>query len=208
MKQISAKLFGCLLSIALLIPAVSQANNTVFELVNRSSESIFTVNISPVDASGWGPDLLGKEVIMPGSKRIFNPGGASGCVFDVRVVYKSEREEERRSVNLCETEQLAFNGSGATNASRSSGGGGGAAPGQGAFYDGTQPLRCGSTVNCRSQAETVQRMQTRWVAFSRSTHYGSTCLEAIGRIRSMHPAAYGDGNPGWVQPQLDICNLR
>lgn len=207
MKQTSTRVFNCLMTVALLVPAVSQANNTIFELVNRSAESIFTVNISPTEASGWGPDLLGKEVIMPGSKKIFNPGAANGCMFDVRVVYKSEREEERRSVNLCETEQLAFNGSGATNASRPSGGGS-AAPSQAAFYDGTQPLRCGSTVNCRSQAETVQRMQTRWVAFSRSTHFGSTCLEAIGRMRSMHPAAYGDGNPGWVQPQLDVCNLR
>jgi hypothetical protein len=207
MKHFSTAAGSWLFSLTLLIPAVSQANNTIFELVNRSAESIFTVNISPTDASGWGPDLLGKEVIMPGSKKIFNPGAANGCIFDVRVVYKSEREEERRSVNLCETEQLAFNGSGAANASRPSGGGG-AAPSQGAFYDGSQPLRCGSTVNCRSQAETVQRMQTRWVAFSRSTHYGSTCLEAIGRMRSMHPAAYGDGNPGWVQPQLDVCNLR
>jgi hypothetical protein len=51
-------------------------------------------------------------------------------------------------------------------------------------------------------------MQMRWAVFSRSTSYSTVCLEAIQRIKTMHPASYGDGNPGWVQPQMDICNLR
>ena len=69
----------------------------------------------------------------------------------------------------------------------------------------------GSSKGClfdSSQAETVQSMQLRWVAFSRSAHYGSTCLDTIGRMRSMHPAASGNGDPGWVQPQRNVCNLR
>ena len=195
-----------LLTLVLLAPTLSLANNTAFELVNRSPEPIYTVNISPVDATGWGHDYLGKEVLMPGNRRAFDPGAARGCFFDVRVVYKSKREEERRNLDLCEASQVSFDGSGAANSQRSSGGS--SEPVQPAFYDGTQPLRCGSTVNCRSQSETVQRMQIRWAAFSRSTHFGSVCLEAIGLIRTMHPAAYGDGNPGFVQPQLDICNMR
>jgi hypothetical protein len=207
MTKISAKLSGWLFPLALLTPAASQANDTSFELVNRSSESILKVNISPIDATGWGPDLLGKDVILSGSKQLFNPGSSNGCLFDVRVVYQSNREEERRSVNLCETEALAFNGSGASNAARPSGGSSPPAT-QGTSYDGTQPLRCGTTVNCRSQAETVQRMQLRWVAFSRATHYGSTCLDAISRMRTIHPTVYGNGDPGWVQPQLDVCNLK
>lgn len=207
MTKISAKLSGWLLSLSMLVSATAQANDTSFELVNRSSESIFTVNISPVDATGWGPDLLGKDVILSGKKQFFNPGSSKGCLFDVRVVYEGKREEEQRSVNLCQTETLTFNGGGASNPSRPPAGGAAVAP-QAASYDGSQPLRCGTIVNCRSQAETVQSMQLRWVAFSRNTHYGSTCLEAIGRMRSMHPAAYGNGDPGWVQPQLDVCNLR
>ncbi len=207
MTKISTKLSGWLFSCAMLVSTAAQANDTSFELLNRSSEPILTVNISPVDASGWGPDLLGKEVILSGRKQFFNPGSSKGCLYDVRVVYQGNREEEQRSVNLCETETLSFNGSGATNPSRSSAGGGATAP-QAASYDGTQPLRCGTTVNCRSQAETVQSMQLRWGAFSRGTHYGSTCLDAIRRIRTMHPAAYGSGDPGWVQPQMEICNMR
>lgn len=75
-------------------------------------------------------------------------------------------------------------------------------------YDGTGPLRCGQTVNCSNQAEVVRKMQIRWSKVSRTTHYGSMCLDAISTIRKMHPAAYGNGNPGFVQPQLDVCNLK
>jgi hypothetical protein len=75
-------------------------------------------------------------------------------------------------------------------------------------YDGMAPLRCGGNVNCSIQSEVVQKMQIRWSKVSRTTHYGSVCLDAIKTIRTMHPAAYGNGNPGFVQPQLDVCNLK
>jgi hypothetical protein len=54
----------------------------------------------------------------------------------------------------------------------------------------------------------VKKMQARWFKVSRATHYGGACLEAINTIRTMHPAAYGNGNPGFVQPQMDVCNLK
>jgi hypothetical protein len=27
-------------------------------------------------------------------------------------------------------------------------------------------------------------------------------------MRAIHPTVYGNGDPGWVQPQLDVCNLK
>jgi hypothetical protein len=75
-------------------------------------------------------------------------------------------------------------------------------------YDGSAPLRCGQNVNCSTQSEVVKKMQARWFKVSRATHYGGACLEAINTIRTMHPAAYGNGNPGFVQPQMDVCNLK
>jgi uncharacterized protein len=75
-------------------------------------------------------------------------------------------------------------------------------------YDGLQPLKCGATVNCESQAEVVRKMQQRWNAFSKKTYYGDQCLTAIGRVRDWSPVVYGGGNPGFVQPQLDICNSK
>jgi len=79
---------------------------------------------------------------------------------------------------------------------------------QSQVYDGTQPLKCGSTVNCDSQSEVVRKMQQRWYAFSKDTPYGKYCLTAIERVRGWSPAVYGSGNPNFVQPQIDSCNTK
>lgn len=75
-------------------------------------------------------------------------------------------------------------------------------------YDGSQPLKCGSNVNCDSQSEVVRKMQQRWYAFSKDTPHGKYCLNAIERVRGWSPAVYGSGNPNFVQPQIDSCNIK
>lgn len=186
-----------------------QAIDTRFTLVNKSGESIFKIFISPLQSTGWGKDILGDQVLLNGYEQTFNAGSNRGCSFDVRVEYQSLRVEEKRNLNLCQLDRVNFDGRAATaptaqsNQNRSP-----PAPRPAAIYDGTSPLQCGGNVNCRIQSEVVQKMQMRWGAFSRSTHYGSACLKAIQTIKTMHPAAYGDGNPGFVQPQMDVCNLR
>lgn len=188
------------------------ALDTRFTLVNRSTEPVFQLFISPIQSNGWGQDVLGQNVLLPGYEQTFNPGGNRGCSFDVRVKYKSNRAEEKRNLNLCQLERVVFDGRSAVQTAAPSSPRPSTAPmpsrQPSSSYNGSTPLRCGSTVNCRSQAEVVQKMQIRWGSFSRSTHYSSACLDAIRRIRTMHPAAYGDGNPGFVQPQMDVCNLR
>lgn len=190
-------------------PAPTNTISTRFILVNQSTEPVFKVFISPLQSTGWGTDILGEEVLMPGYEQPFDAGAARGCSYDVRVEYRSKRAEEKRSLNLCQLDRIIFNGSTAVQpASQSNQNAAPAAPRPSASYDGTAPLRCGGNVNCRTQAEVVQKMQMRWGAFSRSTHYGSACLKAIETIRSMHPAVYGDGSAGFVQPQMDVCSLR
>lgn len=102
------------------LPQTSFANNTAFILVNKSSEPIYEVNISSVQSKGWGKDLLGQNVITSGSERSFDMGSSSGCIFDIRVRFKSKKEEERRGVDLCSTERLAFSGLEAKNLSERS----------------------------------------------------------------------------------------
>jgi hypothetical protein len=202
--------------VALALAATSSSAfpmNTEFSLVNQSTDFIFEVYISSVHATNWGSDQLGDEVLGPGRQKTFNPGSSQGCFYDIRVVYEGGREEEVRRRNLCELSEVSFSGSNASKPSGSSRGGSNVPPPvsqrpSSTFYDGAEPLRCGLNVTCRNQSEVVQRMQMRWAAFSRLTPFSTTCLEAIQRIKSMHPASYGDGNPGWVQPQMDICNLR
>jgi hypothetical protein len=189
-------------------PAPTNTISTRFILVNRSSEPVFKLFISPLQSTGWGTDILGEEVLMPGYEQPFNPGSARGCTYDVRVEYRSKRIEEKRNLNLCQLDRIIFDGSASKQPAAQSNQNTAPAAPRPSSYDGTTPLRCGTNVNCRIQAEVVQKMQMRWGAFSRSTHYGSACLQAIQTIRSMHPAVYGDGSAGFVQPQMDVCSLR
>ena len=191
-------------------PTSTNTISTRFILVNKSTEPIFKVFISPLQSTGWGQDILGDEVLIPGYEQPFNAGTARGCSYDVRVQYRSKRVEEKRNLNLCQLDRVNFDGRSAVQPAPQSNQNTAPAPAPrpAASYDGSTPLRCGSNVNCRIQAEVVQKMQMRWGAFSRSTHYGSACLKAIQTIRSMHPAVYGDGSAGFVQPQMDVCSLR
>jgi len=202
------------------VGAAPQANpviDTNFKLVNSSAESIFEFYISPLKSTGWGKDILGEDILMPGYEQPFTAGSSNGCQFDLKVVYKNKRIEEKRNLNLCQLERVVFDGRSSTAPTAQANPAPASAPRptpapatapRPATYDGTTPLRCGTNVNCSIQAEVVQKMQARWATFSRSTHYSSMCLEAVQRIRSMHPAAYGNGSPNFVQPQMDVCNLR
>jgi hypothetical protein len=199
------------------VGASSQASaviDTNFKLVNSSAEPIFEFYISPLKSTGWGKDILGDDVLMPGYEQPFTAGNSNGCQFDLKVVYRNKRIEEKRNLNLCQLDRVDFDGRSSTAPTAQNNPAPASAPRPApaaprpAAYDGTTPLRCGTNVNCSNQAEVVQKMQARWAVFSRSTHYSSTCLEAVQRMRTMHPAAYGSGSPGFVQPQMDICNLR
>jgi len=105
-------IFTYCLTIAIAINSPVYANSTIFEIFNGASESIFEVYISSVEAKNWGKDRLGENVIGSGDTHTFDPGTREGCFYDIRVVYKSKKEEERRRLNLCELSRVAFNGSG------------------------------------------------------------------------------------------------
>lgn len=116
MKYFSSLSKACrtafIFSFASLFNLPIHANSTVFEIFNGASESIFEVYISSVEAKNWGKDRLGENIIGSGDSRTFDPGTREGCFYDLRVVYKSKKEEERRRLNLCELSRVAFNGSG------------------------------------------------------------------------------------------------
>ena len=88
------------------------SSNADFDLVNKAGESILFLYVSPVSATSWGQDKLGEGVtVTPGNKlRIRLPQGDE-CKYDVRIVYKERRFEERTNQNLCELSEIAFNGS-------------------------------------------------------------------------------------------------
>lgn len=193
------------------VPVVVFARNE-FVVVNETTQSINKIFISSSESDDWGKDLLGPNALPNGYQKDYTLGANGGCVYDIKVQYAQGWIEEKYKLNLCQLDRVVFNGDNAKRAQASSGSGSSGSSGSSrsgsASYDGSEPLRCGRNVNCSSQAEVVRKMRARWVNFSSNTHFSSACLDAIGRMRSMHPAAWGDGHPGWVQPQMDVCNMR
>jgi len=92
----------------------SQPLDTNFELVNGSSQTIFSVYISSTAEKNWGRDRLGfAGTIATSNKRNFGPDAAGGCIFDIRVRYENKTVEDLRAVDLCQRKQVIFTGSGA-----------------------------------------------------------------------------------------------
>ena len=74
-----------------------------------------------------------------------------------------------------------------------------------AEYNGTTDLVCGRTVDCNNQVDVVNKMQVRWSSFSKNTHYSKICLEAISRVRNIHPSVWGADIAG---NQIAVCNMK
>ena len=92
--------------------AIAQ-NDPSFNLVNRSQAEIHNIYVSSTQETNWGRDLLGDRTLTTGQQFKVEPPRDRGCVFDVRVVYQGGRFEERRNQNLCQVDQIAFDGSAA-----------------------------------------------------------------------------------------------
>lgn len=135
-------------------PAAAQ-NDPTIDIVNSGTVPIFEVFISPSSATGWGRDLLGDDVIMPGARQRIRPAG-NECVFDVRIVYEGGRSEERRRQNLCQMTELAFRG-----------------PGQQGGQQGAQQAR---------PAQPAQRAETGDPSFALVNRSGRTINEAFASL--------------------------
>ena len=100
------RIVACLL----LWPAMALADtaNPSFYLVNRSRQAINQVYVSPAAAAGWGRDLLGDDTIGAGANAPIRLRADGNCMFDLRIVYEDGRSEERRGVNTCAVDDIAF----------------------------------------------------------------------------------------------------
>lgn len=88
-------------------PAAVAQGNPSFALVNDGSRAIRELYASPTSSNDWGEDRLGRDTVPPGGRATIRlPEGA--CAYDLRVVWANGRAEERRDINLCETDELSF----------------------------------------------------------------------------------------------------
>ncbi len=84
-----------------------QEGNPSFNLVDRGRLPIVELYATPADTDRWGRDRLRRSVLLPG--QVFPvrlPAGT--CLYDLRVVYADGRPEERRGLDTCRVDALAF----------------------------------------------------------------------------------------------------
>ncbi|MGA9379267.1 MAG: hypothetical protein WBV73_10905 [Phormidium sp.] len=99
-----------------LNPKVALADQRDFNLINDSKLTINEVYVSTINTDQWEEDVLGQETLDSGKSTeiTFSRGAAGTCVYDIKVVTTQSQEVERRNVNLCETNDVIFNGSSLT----------------------------------------------------------------------------------------------
>ena len=80
-----------------------------FTVTNNTGHVIVTLNVSPSTSNRWGPDILGREVLANGEQaEVTFDRDEDQCVWDIRVTYDDETENDLRGVNLCETTEVEF----------------------------------------------------------------------------------------------------
>lgn len=160
-----------ILALALLAAAVAaapaQAQNRFF-LVNNSPETIQEAYVSSSRVTNWGPDILGANV-LPSGNRVWVTPTFGDCVLDVRIVYAGGRSEERRGLNACAINTIAFGGGSGAGAVI------GAGPGAGAVIGGA-PVAGNPSFNFVNQSGAVIR--EIYVSSSRISNWGGDRLGA------------------------------
>jgi len=103
-------LFLPLISLNAKVVLADQRN---FNLINDSKVIINAVYVSTVSTDDWEEDVLGRDTLGLGESTAvtFSRGAAGTCVYDIKVVTEQNQAVERRNVNLCETNDVIFNGS-------------------------------------------------------------------------------------------------
>jgi hypothetical protein len=104
------RLVLALLVLLSALPAAAQAPNPSFTLSNRAGLAIHEIYATPAGVDRWGRDRLGANLVPPGGAFPVRLPADGSCLYDIRVVYADGRPEERRRINTCEIETMAFPG--------------------------------------------------------------------------------------------------
>jgi hypothetical protein len=95
--------------------ALTGVSNPSFNLVNRAGVPIKELYFTPAGDATWGRNRLTAPIPAGGSyaarRRV-----DGNCIFDVRVVFADGRIEDRRGLNTCNIDDVAFGGGGAATA--------------------------------------------------------------------------------------------
>jgi hypothetical protein len=84
--------------------------DTRFQVVNRSSRTVLTLQYSHSSLANWGVDQLGQNVLPPG--RVFNARAANAGNYDFRITYAGGGARELRNVNICRASRIVVTNGG------------------------------------------------------------------------------------------------
>ena len=96
------------------------AQNSSFNLVNRSPQAIRELFVTSAGNANWGQNRLdGKSgnptAIAAGASYAVRRKLDTNCVFDIRAVFADGKAEERKALNTCAIEDVAIGAAPASN---------------------------------------------------------------------------------------------
>lgn len=95
------------LSLFAALPAHAQQNPS-FNLINRGGVPIRQLFFTPAGDANWGRNRLEGREIPAGSNYAARRRLDGNCIFDIRVVFADGRTEDRRNIDTCRIEDIAF----------------------------------------------------------------------------------------------------
>jgi hypothetical protein len=89
--------------------SAAHAADQDFTLVNETGYTIEQVYVSPIKASDWEEDILGRDVLSDGENVLIQfPKRENVCRWDLKVVYDDGEEATWSDFNLCEVSRITI----------------------------------------------------------------------------------------------------
>jgi len=185
------------------------AGEMLFNVLNKSKQSINGVFISAPEDEGWGKNQAA-TTLSPDMALVVGRSD-SKCIQDVRVTYQNITEEILSMVDLCKLKQhdvlgevLTFNGKTAKPIKIEAN----ATPLIPTQATGPSLLDC-KTVNCADHHAVISAVRSSWSALRSSSNavtkaYGDSCLEGLKEIQKAPVHTIGDR--GFYENFMASCN--
>jgi hypothetical protein len=80
-------------------------------VVDRATQAMNEIYVSPHSSDQWGQDRLGNRVLPAGGAFRVGLGRTAECSFDVKVIYQDASGEEQHGIDICRNPRVVFDGS-------------------------------------------------------------------------------------------------
>ncbi|WP_439816838.1 hypothetical protein [Zavarzinia sp. CC-PAN008] len=103
MRSLGKLMLGLTLGLVAQASAAQADSLQDFTVRNNGNTYVHYIYVSPITTSEWEDDVLGNDVLGPGSSITIRMNGyrSDQCLFDIKVVDENQGEREYRKVNLC-----------------------------------------------------------------------------------------------------------